>query len=76
MGLNVICNCNFVIEGENLQDALLSRINLFDNKTKYVYDLDKKYFKPIFSPDKAYLNILRIWLLVSLERAYTHKENK
>ena len=40
MGLNVICNCNFVIGGENLQDALLSRINLFDNKTKYVYDLD------------------------------------
>lgn len=39
MGLNVICNCNFVIEGENLQDALLSRINLFDNKTKYGYDL-------------------------------------
>ena len=38
MVLNVICN--FVIEGENLQDTLLSRINLLNNKTKYVYDLD------------------------------------
>ena len=39
MGLNVICNCNFVIGGENLQDTLLSRINLLVSKTKYVYDL-------------------------------------
>ena len=39
MGLNVICNCNFVIEGENFQEALLSRINLLDSKTKYGYDL-------------------------------------
>lgn len=32
--------CNFVIEGENFQDALLSRNNLLNNKTKYVYDFD------------------------------------
>ena len=27
-----------------------------------------------FSPDKPYLNILRMWLLLSLEKAYTHKK--